>query len=88
LIFFTGSTFAQQRITGPEAKNTTVWKLKKTATVLSMKGVTTPLIKSPELKNLSIWQIGTTSDVKVSIGNRKMHDLQGPKRKNFNTWQK
>jgi hypothetical protein len=56
--------------------------------MLTMKGVTTPLLKSPELKNLSVWQRPTTSDVKVSIGNRKMHDLQGPKRKNFNSWQK
>jgi len=88
LIFFAGSAFAQQRITGPENKNTNVWELKKTATMLTMKGVTTPLLKSPELKNLSVWQRPTTSDVKVSIGNRKMHDLQGPKRKNFNSWQK
>ena len=29
LIFFAGSAFAQQRITGPEAKNTNVWELKK-----------------------------------------------------------
>ncbi|WP_445749353.1 hypothetical protein [Polaribacter sp.] len=88
LMFFAGSAFAQQNVTGPEAKNTNVWELKRTATVLNIKGVTTPQLKSPELKNLSIWQRATTSDVKVTIGNRKMHDLQGPKRKNFNPWQK
>lgn len=83
LMFFAGSVLAQQRVTGPEAKNTNVWEVKKTATVLNVKGVVTPELRSPELKNLSPWNRVTTSDLKVTIGNRKMHDLQGPKRKNY-----
>lgn len=83
LMFFAGSVFAQQRVTGPKAKNTNVWEVKKTATVLNVKGVVTPELRSPELKNLSLWNRVTTSDLKVTIGNRKMHDLQGPKRKNY-----
>lgn len=83
LMFIAGSAFAQQQVTGPKAKNTNVWELKRTATVLKVKGIATPELKSPELKNISIWQRETTSDVKVTIGNRKMHDLQGPRRKNY-----
>ena len=88
MMFLAGSAFAQHGVTGPEAKNTNVWELKRTTTVLYVKGVTTPHLKSPELKNTSIWQRATTSNLKVTIGNRKMYDLQGPKRKNFNPWQK
>ena len=88
LMFFAGNAFAQQRVTGPEAKNTNVWEMKRTATVLNLKCVEIAELKSPELKNLSIWQRETTSDLKVTIGNRKMHDLQGQRRKNHNPWQK
>lgn len=88
LMFFAGSVFAQQRVTGPEAKNTNVWDVKKTTTVLNVRGVVFPELKSPELKNQSPWNRISTSELKVAIGNRKMHDLQGPKRKNYNPWQK
>ncbi len=88
LLFFVGSAFAQQRVTGPEAKNTNVWEVKKMATVLTLRGIATPDLKSPELKNVSIWERKTTSDLQVTFGNRKMHDLQGPRRKNYQPWQK
>lgn len=88
LIFFAGTAFAQQRVTGPEAKNTKPWEVKKIASVIQLKGVVNPDLKSPELKNLSPWRRETTSNVQVTIGNRKMHDLQGPKRKNLKPWQK
>lgn len=85
-MFFAGTFFAQQRVTGPEAKNTNVWDVKKTTTILNVRGVVFPELKSPELKNLSPWRRTTTSELKAVIGNRKMHDLQGPKRKNYAPW--
>jgi hypothetical protein len=83
LMFFGGNVFSQQRVTGPEAKNTNVWDVKKTATVLNFKVFVAHELRSPELKNLRTWDWATTSELKVTIGNRKMHDLQGPKRKNY-----
>lgn len=88
MMFLAGSAFAQQGVTGPKFKNTNVWEVKKTATVLNVKGVVTPELKSPELKNLQVWERKSTTDMVVIVGNLKMHDLQGPKRKNYHPWQK
>lgn len=88
LMFFAGTVFAQQRVTGPEAKNTKIWEVKRTATILHIKGVVIPELNSPELKNLSVWRRKKTSEITLTVGNRKMHDLQGPKRKNYAPWKK
>ncbi|NCT09260.1 MAG: hypothetical protein GW772_04155 [Flavobacteriia bacterium] len=88
LMFFVGSVFAQQPLAGPKAKNINVWDRKKKVTVLNVKGIVNPELRSLELKNLRPWNRVVTSDLKVTIGNRKMHDLQGPERKNYYPWQK
>jgi hypothetical protein len=82
MMFLAGSAFAKQGVTRPKFKNTNAWEVKKMAAVLNVKSVVTPELKSPELKNLQVWQRKSTTDMVVVVGNRKIHDLQGPKRKN------
>jgi hypothetical protein len=45
LMFFAVNAFAQKNVTGPEAKNTNVWEMKRSATILQIKGVETPSVK-------------------------------------------
>ena len=82
-LFITAGASAQDRVTGPKAKNTKAWEVEKETTLLSAEGKRQ---KGPEAKNYKPWRAEEVEKQEVNTKQSKRTMLKGPKAKNFKPW--